>query len=217
MRRCLFLTFAVALSASAHSATLIADNGSPFTYSVHANHAGAGTSLSLLGENNPNASLPIIFSSLSSLNVGNGNGVATISGPFARLTISPGSNYGFTALQFKLDPSSKSKHLEFDATVSFLGGGSQTFTDFMFDPNNKFDLTATGKQVITSIVFSNLEVIGIPTNLNFADMKQVSFNAVRISTVPEPTSWTMMILGFGIAGALMRRRQRAANLGAVSA
>jgi hypothetical protein len=30
-------------------------------------------------------------------------------------------------------------------------------------------------------------------------------------TVPEPTTWTMMILGFGFAGALIRRRSRVAN------
>ncbi|MDB5423700.1 MAG: hypothetical protein JWQ29_1116, partial [Phenylobacterium sp.] len=30
----------------------------------------------------------------------------------------------------------------------------------------------------------------------------------RDSTVPEPASWALMILGFGMAGGMLRRRER---------
>jgi len=38
---------------------------------------------------------------------------------------------------------------------------------------------------------------------------------VRITAVPEPATWAMMILGFGAAGSVLRRR-RAAVAGALA-
>jgi len=213
MKRFLFLIAALMVWTPAQAAVFIADNGPPFTYSVHANHAGSGTTLTLLGTPGGNlGTLPIVFSSATTLDVGNGNGVATLNGPFSSLTIKPGSHYGFTAFQFKLDPKQKIAHnttLQFDATVAFAGGGSQTFADVAFDPNNKFDLKATGPEVITSIVFSNLELVGMTQNLDFADMKQISFNAVNLSTVPEPSTWTLLLVGFFSVGMIARRRNGA--------
>src|SRR3546814_11958625 len=40
----------------------------------------------------------------------------------------------------------------------------------------------------------------------------VGLSEVNFGAVPEPASWTMMITGFGLVGAAMRRRKAAATL-----
>uniref|UniRef100_UPI00286B0922 PEPxxWA-CTERM sorting domain-containing protein n=1 Tax=Phenylobacterium sp. TaxID=1871053 RepID=UPI00286B0922 len=40
------------------------------------------------------------------------------------------------------------------------------------------------------------------------------FVTASISAVPEPVTWTMMILGFGLAGSALRRRRAMAHAAA---
>ena len=64
-----------------------------------------------------------------------------------------------------------------------------------------------------SIVGLNLHVITSDTAYQVVDTpwgSQLMSNIVggKVAAVPEPASWAMMIAGFGLAGAAMRRRQR---------
>jgi hypothetical protein len=64
-----------------------------------------------------------------------------------------------------------------------------------------------------SVVGINLHVITSDTAfevINTPWASQLLSNAVggNVAAVPEPASWAMMIAGFGLAGAAMRRRQR---------
>jgi hypothetical protein len=56
----------------------------------------------------------------------------------------------------------------------------------------------------TSIIFQN----ATPRGDAFTGLDNVSLTA----GVPEPATWTMMIAGFGFAGAALRRRVRTANV-----
>jgi PEP-CTERM motif len=47
-----------------------------------------------------------------------------------------------------------------------------------------------------------------------ASQNQVYLTAATLGGVPEPTTWAMLIVGFGIIGAAMRRRGRRASAGA---
>lgn len=52
------------------------------------------------------------------------------------------------------------------------------------------------------------EPVGWVLNRGF-DMAKVNMDVVILSVAPEPASWAMMLVGFGVAGATMRRRRGA--------
>jgi hypothetical protein len=151
---------------------------------------------------------------------GNGMGFATVNGPFDELTITPDSPLkGFTAIGFKLDPVNKFdghnlSDYSFTVDVNFVGGGSTTLTQTaaLFPANDKFGIIAGTNEVISSIQISSLSGqyksgrTFVPVdNLNFSDIKQISYDGV--SGVPEPASWSMMIIGFGALGGILRRKR----------
>jgi len=151
---------------------------------------------------------------------GNGSGYATVNGPFDELTISPDSPLqGFSAIGFTLDPVSKFddhnlSNYSFTIDVSFVGGGSTTLTETAskFPSNDKFDIVAGMNEVISSIQISGLsgqyksgKNFKTVNDLDFSDIKQISYDGV--SGVPEPASWSMMIIGFGAMGGVLRRKR----------
>jgi hypothetical protein len=55
--------------------------------------------------------------------------------------------------------------------------------------------------------------MGGVTNLNLTPLDRIAFDVMGYDTyVPEPATWAMMIAGFGLAGAAVRRRRRAMAL-----
>jgi hypothetical protein len=90
-----------------------------------------------------------------------------------------------------------------DGFVSVFAGGLETF-----EGNNNSDVHYYSPFdfgsgfTATSVVFS----VG-PNNDNSMGLGEVSFFG---GAVPEPASWAMMVAGFGLAGAAMRRRARSA-------
>jgi hypothetical protein len=79
-------------------------------------------------------------------------------------------------------------------TVTYTGGTFATSDNFVPHPGGPFSLT---------------EVFHLP--------KAATTNAtmdIATNPVPEPAAWTMMILGFGAIGGLMRRARRTAVLAA---
>jgi hypothetical protein len=103
----------------------------------------------------------------------------------------------------------------FDTQIFFSGGGSQTFADLDLGNGkgaNRFLITADVGQYINKIVISDLEGVstksGNPTidaAYDFDSIKQASFNFAP--GVPEPATWAEFILGFGLAGMMLRRRR----------
>ena len=97
-------------------------------------------------------------------------------------------------------------------TLNFVGGGTQTLT---------------GREVI------GLNPVGAPTNsgetgrvtYDFGSgpkLSSISFNSSQpafeiddiVAAAPEPSTWLMMILGFGLVGGALRRRRNEGSLAA---
>ena len=160
-------------------------------------------------------------------NNGSSGGFAKVSGVggtggagFADLTIDPESPItGFSAIKFNLIMPTHSSaqgvptgtDWAFDTRVYFLGGGFQDFLGTASSPPDRY-LVSDPTQIMTSIVFSNLEgtyALGGGTttqHFRFDGIEQVSFNAV-FGAIPEPASWAMMIGGFFGVGAVLRKRR----------
>jgi hypothetical protein len=212
-----------AFCAPASAATLIlTNNGSDLTEVIHSNGTQTGTSLTLQSQPDP---FFLLFQSTDSISV-TGNGVAQVngsSGGFSNVTITPLSNFSFSAFKFNLDipngPNGASNDFTFDANVFFTGGGSQLFDNVDLGNGNGANralITAGANQSINKIVLSDLTLSSTKggdttiTNPNFIDLKQMSFNFV--SAVPEPATWAEFILGFGMIGVALRRRRSQAAL-----
>ncbi|MEY4238611.1 MAG: hypothetical protein RL339_1212 [Pseudomonadota bacterium] len=78
--------------------------------------------------------------------------------------------------------------------AAFLGGNSGD----QIDPNTNRLITITRSGADARI--GGIEIL---SSANSAELDNVRF----FSAVPEPSTWLMMILGVGIAGAALRRRQ----------
>ena len=225
----LFGVAAIAISAAsagaANAASCLADaclQYDPGNFSQMLHDTGAQSSSPILLMAKPSGDhVTLTTDADSSLSTnGNGMGFATVNGPFDDLTINPDSPLkGFTAIGFKLDPVKKfDEHnldnYSFTLDVTFVGGGSTTLTQTAstFPSNDMFDIVAGANKIISSIEVSSLSgqyKSGNKTftvnDLNFSDIKQISYDGV--SGVPEPASWSMMILGFGALGATLRRKR----------
>jgi hypothetical protein len=80
---------------------------------------------------------------------------------------------------------------------TFIGGGNCTFC-VIGNGETKFTISGNGVE-ITSLAFTFNPEIDSGRQFRVRDVGQTS--------VPEPATWGLMILGFGGIGALMRRRR----------
>lgn len=82
-------------------------------------------------------------------------------------------------------------------TITGSGGNFSSWTNF--SANSGF---LSGNNTLIFNVRNLAQASGNPTGL------RVEFLESSIGAVPEPTTWAMMILGFGVIGGAMRRRRR---------
>lgn len=126
----------------------------------------------------------------------------------ARLEAADG---GFSELQFYLStPMTGFSEVEFNinadtatsVTLNFTDQFGTVFSDTFALGNgqNFFSARATNNQFITNVSFT--------MNGDAADLRQVRIGGFAV--VPEPTTWALMIGGFGLVGAASRRRIRTA-------
>lgn len=103
-----------------------------------------------------------------------------------------------TAVEFLITDPNGRTHTT--ATVSFFDqfNVATTISDFALgNGNDWFAAKVTGNSVISKVV--------ITTAANVEDVRQIR---VSPAVVPEPATWAMLIAGFGMIGAAMRRRNR---------
>ena len=104
------------------------------------------------------------------------------------------------------------------SNFSLYMGSPDTFNSIRFIGDN-YDFTLTGGQISEGYVGQSWDW-GQRINFNFggANVKQIvlmsgqnSFEVDNFAAaaVPEPASWALMIMGFGTAGAMIRRRRTA--------
>lgn len=216
-----FVVALVFAAGAASAATLIDATGTPLAEKVKMNAAPDGTTLTL--KTDPGDYLVDYISSDTLQAAGNdGQGFAQVTGPFTDLTVDPQDPLaGFTSMKFKLDPAKANQvTFTFDTLITFLGGATQTITGTGFKGDNRFLLSAEGDEVISSVKFYNLlgtteakkKVPSVTSSYDFTSLKQVSLDGLALvpSAVPEPSTWALMITGFGLMGAAMRRRRTAA-------
>ena len=226
MRRTLAFATAIsilAFAAPASAATLLTTSGTPLTERITGSSSPDGTSLHF--ESSP-SNYVVDYSSTDILHASSEGGFAFVEGAttttgFGDLTITPES-ITFSTFKFNLHlpasdgpdiPNGYQTDFTFDTTVFFSGGGSQMFTTDVGAGNgeNRYLLTAGANEAISQIVFSDL--VGVSTrnndptltnDFNFDSLRQVSFNAI----VPEPATWAMFILGFGVVGTMLRAARK---------
>jgi len=99
-----------------------------------------------------------------------------------------------------------------DFTLSVNGGPFSFSETGLGKGENKFQLSATGADFIHSLVFKF-------TGADVQDVRQIRVGNRHIdeaptaaTSVPEPATWAMMVMGFVGLGALLRRRRARASL-----
>ena len=157
-----------------------------------------------------------------------GNGFATVTEVnglgFSDLTIEGQAAAMFRAIGFNVFPLvpnnvPNGSTILGDITVFVDGFGAVVFNDVSFDKNgNKFWIDSDSGLSFTKLVLSDLIYDAAPQNpnsddppaiaANYESMRQVSIEVSRPQgAVPEPSTWAMMIFGFGLVGTAMRRRR----------
>lgn len=214
---------ATAVAAPAAAAVII--DAHPFamgapdpTPQIH--NSGNQTGTSVLGFTNPgNYSFtftsPTVLKSNGNghamVEASNGNGwhtlkLAPTAGPVPLGTVQA---LGFTAIDFNLNAFNKQDALV-DIVLTLFGGGSVTLNDVVANNGqNKYLVYGNAGEIFTSISFTAWKEANNVTAVDLADIRQVDINAVPIpaAAVPEPATWAMMISGFGLIGAAMRRKR----------
>ena len=116
---------------------------------------------------------------------------------------------GFSTLEFFLtDPLQAFTEIEFNINSSTATSVNLSFTDqfgnvfsdmFALDINgeNFFSARAVNNQLIRNFSFT--------ANGDVLDLRQVRVGGIQ--AVPEPATWAMLIIGFAVSGAAIRRRR----------
>jgi hypothetical protein len=120
---------------------------------------------------------------------------------FARIFLTQGGS--FTQAEFNLFQATGASSVDITVAGIINGiAGSTTQNFALGNGENFFGFNATGGDVITSITFNTSATLA---SGGVADLRQVRVSG--ISPVPEPTTWAMMLIGFGAVGYSMRRRR----------
>jgi hypothetical protein len=121
--------------------------------------------------------------------------VTPVDGGFKTLTFSL-VGFGFESFEVDLkDPTGGNP--TWSVTFETDDGSTQTFNNF----NGGFVSAYTDDG-------SLIQTVTFTTNTDITGVGQVRFGGIDGAVIPEPSSWALMIIGFGGVGALLRQRRR---------
>jgi hypothetical protein len=78
----------------------------------------------------------------------------------------------------------------------------------VFGPADNMELY--GSFIIDHSLFNQREGVSVFDDTTYANFSVDSYSITTFGGAPEPAAWGLMLLGFGAAGAMLRRRPRAA-------
>jgi hypothetical protein len=92
-------------------------------------------------------------------------------------------------------------------------GGYVALNKYSLSNNlNTLNISTTSGEILSRLAFAAYSTTGVtPTPRELGDIRHIDLNAVAApitSAVPEPATWAMMIAGFGLMGAMLRRGRR---------
>jgi len=185
---------------------------------VH-NDGSATQGRTVLGELGQNSGIDVIFTGTTTQNqdlrLSNGQGQATVTGRLNRSTQSPNDTYDITSFKLALESNASFDWIE----LSLMGAGTVSFSllddlgnvftsdgtgDFIYDltnGQNKFAFQGINGQSIAGLSFT-------VTGGGVSSVSQIRIGQALAAPVPEPTTWAMALLGFGVIGFTVRRRRR---------
>lgn len=124
-----------------------------------------------------------------------------------QVTFTVASGYAFSTALFNMNSlSGNSSGTSASAiTLSYLDANgnlaSQTVTGLNLSGQNFIGISGTAGERFTSVT-----ITADPASSGFADLRQLRLGGVAATAaVPEPSTWLMMIAGFGLVGSVMRR------------
>ncbi|MFM7028005.1 MAG: PEPxxWA-CTERM sorting domain-containing protein [Chakrabartia sp.] len=144
-------------------------------------------------------------------------GQASLTGDFDTSTPQPNDTLGLTSINFGLEGGAYFDTVELNlfgtsgATADFTltddGGQTFTFTGIaLSNGQNRLGFQAINGQHIANVAF-NL------TSGTISDVRQVRIGTgQQVGGVPEPAAWALMMAGFGLTGAALRRPRRKSQI-----
>jgi hypothetical protein len=102
--------------------------------------------------------------------------------------------------------------VQFELAGNMRGAPAQT-VEISIGSQNQF-LAPTGGYTLETLTFTNASGQLSFTDLGPADQQGALLDNVTVSSVPEPSTWAMMILGFVGIGAMTYRRRKSTMLAA---
>ena len=129
-----------------------------------------------------------------------------LTGSNAFLDDAAGFQNGFSLFYSAINnPGSLSVYSGLDGTGELLGTLALPVTPAV--PAGRFD-----PFVVAGLTFSgtaqSISFAGVQNQIVFDDVTFGSSIAGTVGAAPEPATWALMIVGFGLAGAALRRRQK---------
>jgi hypothetical protein len=160
-----------------------------------------------MGQTNTNPPVQVQFTSMTDLLNLDASGQASISAVdqvLNNLTFSLLGGATFQRAEFNLLNGATSP---LSVTIA-TNTGSNTFTLANSNGANRFGITAAPGEILTSATFTSVGGFDSFRQLRLGGIGTGGQTPGQSGAVPEPSTWAMMLIGFGAVGFGMRRRRK---------
>lgn len=204
----------LAITTSAHAVVNVCDGPSCAPWDTNVNITA--NSQPVVGVTNSNPAITVNFTSTEAL-VAPSTGLSRVEaadGLLSNITFSLAGSRTFDSAVFNLFPlAGNAANQALLATITWaLPGGGTGSQQISINPNGQNDtgIFGTEGERFLSVTFQ-----ADPATAGINDLRQLRLGTIRNSDgtpnpqgfLPEPTTWAMMLVGFGLIGATMRRRR----------